>query len=184
MQFKNAFLSATAAAALLASAHGALAAGPEPDTSAPPAAGGGSSSTTPPPDIMAPSAGPSSTAPPSNVLAPSAGRLGAKPAQPPASIVGKDVINTAGDKVGSVSKIDGDQVIVSVGGFLGIGSHDVALAWNQLNLSGAGEEQKVQTALSKDELKAMPEYKEPSGSSTRSSSSPAMRSGGGGTMTR
>jgi hypothetical protein len=152
MQFKNIVLNATAAAALLAFAGGAYAAGPEPDTSAPPAAGAGPSSTTPPP--------------PPDILAPFPDRLGAKPAQPPASIVGKDVVNAAGDKIGSVSKIDGNQVIVSVGGFLGIGSHDVALAWNQLNLSGSGDQQKLETSLSKDELKAMPEYKEPRSSST------------------
>jgi hypothetical protein len=93
-------------------------------------------------------------------MAPPSDRIGAKPTQPPASIVGKDVVNAAGDKIGSVTKIDGNQVIVSVGGFLGIGSHDVALAWNQLSLSGSGNQQKLETALSKDELKAMPEYKE------------------------
>jgi len=151
MQFKNIVLNATAAAALLAFAGGAYAAGPEPDTAAPPAAGAGPSSTMPPPP---------------DVMAPPSDRLGAKPTLPPASIVGKDVVNAAGDKVGSVSKIDGNQVIVSVGGFLGIGSHDVALAWNQLNLSGSGDQQKLETSLSKDELKAMPEYKEPRSSST------------------
>jgi hypothetical protein len=93
---------------------------------------------------------------------------------PPAFIVGKSVTNAQGDKIGTVSKIDGNNVVVSVGGFLGIGSHDVAVPWSQLTLAGAGDEAKLQTALTRDELKAMPEYQEsPSGSANGS-----MRSGG------
>ncbi len=75
-------------------------------------------------------------------------------------MVGKTVINTDGDKIGEVSKIIDDQVVVSVGGFLGIGSHDVALNWKELKTTGSGDDMKLETALTKDELKNMPEYKE------------------------
>lgn len=84
----------------------------------------------------------------------------AKPTTPPKSIVGKDVVNTKGEKIGEVSKIAGDQVIVSSGGFLGIGSHDVAIPWSQVTMEGAGKNAKVQLSMTKDELKQMPEYKE------------------------
>ena len=86
--------------------------------------------------------------------------VAAQPALPPESVVGKDVTNADGDSIGKVSKISGDQVIVSVGGFLGIGTHEVALNWNQLTATGSGDDMKLQTALTKDELKNLPEYKE------------------------
>ena len=83
-----------------------------------------------------------------------------QPALPPESVVGKTIVNAEGDKIGEVTKIAGDQVIVSVGGFLGIGTHDVALSWNQLKTTGSGDDMKLETTLTKDELKNMPEYKE------------------------
>lgn len=151
MQINRTLLGATAAAALIALAGGAYAADPEPGTVAPPAAGS--------PSMSNPSMSNPSTSAPPEVIAPApADRLGAKPAKPPSSIVGKDVVSAAGDKIGSVTKIDGDRVIVSVGGFLGIGSHDVALSWSQLSPNDTGDKQQLVTALSKEELKAMPEY--------------------------
>ncbi len=87
--------------------------------------------------------------------------MSGKPATPPKSIVGKDVVNTKGEKVGEVSKLSGDQVIVSSGGFLGIGAHDVAIPWSQVTMQGAGDKAKLQISMTKDELKQMPEYKEP-----------------------
>lgn len=101
---------------------------------------------------------------------------------PPGFIVGKSVTNAQGDKIGTISKIDGSNVVISVGGFLGIGSHDVAVPYSQLTLQGSGDDAKLQTALTRDELKAMPEYQEPaSGSASggmRSSGSPSMGGSG------
>jgi len=83
-----------------------------------------------------------------------------QPALPQESVVGKAIVNAEGDKIGEVTKIAGDQVIVSVGGFLGLGTHDVALRWNQIKTTGSGDDMKLETTLTKDELKNMPEYKE------------------------
>jgi hypothetical protein len=82
-----------------------------------------------------------------------------QPALPPESVVGKTVINAEGDEIGEVASIFGDQVIVSVGGFLGVGTHDVALDWKQLKATGTGDDMKLETTLTKDELKSMPEHK-------------------------
>lgn len=88
----------------------------------------------------------------------------AKPAMPPKSIVGKDVNNTKGEKVGQVSKVAGRQVVVSVGGFLGLGARQVALNWEQLSMlpgkKGNGEDTKLMTSLSEADLKSLPEYRE------------------------
>jgi sporulation protein YlmC with PRC-barrel domain len=48
---------------------------------------------------------------------------------------------------------------VGVGGFLGIGKKDVALAWDDLTISENGE--KVTANATKDQLSALPEHKFP-----------------------
>ena len=130
------------------------------------------SSTTSPsngsPSTETPSATPSTGAGSGASMKSGAGTSAEKPATPPESIVGKNVVNTKGDTIGEVKAIHGDQVIVSVGGFLGMGSRDVALNWNELTMTGSGENAKLQTAMTKDELKNLPEYK--TGSSSENSS--------------
>jgi hypothetical protein len=100
----------------------------------------------------------------------SPGAAAEKPATPPQSIVGKNVVNTKGDTIGEIKSVKGDQVIVSVGGFLGIGSRDVALNWNELTMTGSGDNAKLQTTMTKDELKNLPEYKADNSSSGSSPS--------------
>lgn len=84
----------------------------------------------------------------------------AVPAMPPANVADKNVINATGDEIGKVSRTVGSLVIVEVGGFLGIGTHDVAVEWSQLQATGVGDDMKLKTTLTKDEIKALPEYKE------------------------
>ncbi len=82
-----------------------------------------------------------------------------QPALPPESVVGKAVINAEGDEIGEVAGIFGDKVIISVGGFLGVGSHDVAVNWKDLKATGTGDDLELETTLTKEELKNMPEHK-------------------------
>ncbi len=55
-------------------------------------------------------------------------------------MIGRSVVNSAGEKIGEVESALIDQdgkvryVIVGVGGFLGLGERDVALRWDQLTL--------------------------------------------------
>jgi sporulation protein YlmC with PRC-barrel domain len=82
-----------------------------------------------------------------------------------AKLIGRSVVNTNGDTVGKIDSVVIDQsgkaryAIVGVGGFLGIGKKDVALAWDELTISENGE--KVTTTVSKDQLSALPEHKFP-----------------------
>lgn len=73
------------------------------------------------------------------------------------TLKGKDVVNLEGDTIGEVKGIQGDNLVVSVGGFLGIGARTVALSRSQVSVTGVGDDQKIVTSLTKDELKAMPE---------------------------
>ena len=50
-------------------------------------------------------------------------------------------------------------VILSVGGFLGVGAKDVAVKWEDIKFGKDGKSLSLTTNLSKDELKAMPDYK-------------------------
>ena len=82
-----------------------------------------------------------------------------------AKLIGRNIVNTNGDTVGKIDSVVIDQggkvryVIVGVGGFLGLGKKDVALAWDELTISENGE--KVVTAATKDQLAALPEHKFP-----------------------
>lgn len=68
------------------------------------------------------------------------------------------------EKIGTVAHVHGmgaaTQVIVDVGGFLGMGAKPVAMTTDQLNFM-RDEDGKVHatTTWTKDEIKAMPEHK-------------------------
>jgi hypothetical protein len=150
----NRFMIATAAAALLASS--AFAQSPS----------------------SSPSQSPSTTQPPAQSPSPNASSSSAqasgkfvtdqKPDQMLASkFKGTDVIGTNNEKIGDVSDIlfdkDGKVLayIVGVGGFLGIGSKDVALMPTAFQVKPPTDKDnlKLQLAMTKDELKAAPDFK-------------------------
>jgi hypothetical protein len=95
------------------------------------------------------------------------GALGAPPEkmeEAPGSLrglEGKDVLNMEGDKIGQIEAIAGDALIVSVGGFLGIGERKVALSRGNVNITGVGDAVKIQTTMTKDQLRGLPEYTGP-----------------------
>jgi len=79
-------------------------------------------------------------------------------------IVGSKVYNEANENIGSVNDIvlkpDGtmDEVVLSVGGFLGIGDKYVAVPFNDLKITRDGSSLKITTNGTKDSLKALPDY--------------------------
>jgi sporulation protein YlmC with PRC-barrel domain len=81
------------------------------------------------------------------------------------AIVGATVRNEHRESVGKVEDIYVDNsgaiktVVVSVGGFLGVGAKDVAVKWNELKFSRDGKSLVITTSWTKDSLKAMPDYK-------------------------
>ena len=78
-------------------------------------------------------------------------------------LIGRNIKNADGDTIGEIKSIyinkDGkvDSVMVSVGGFLGVGDREVRIAWSDLKITDNGE--KVMVNMTKDELKAKPEYR-------------------------
>jgi sporulation protein YlmC with PRC-barrel domain len=81
------------------------------------------------------------------------------------AIVGTRVRNAANDTVGKVEDLYVDKsgaiktVVVSVGGFLGVGSKDVAVKWSDIKFGRDGDSIVLNTSWTKDTLKAMPDYK-------------------------
>ena len=79
------------------------------------------------------------------------------------TLIGQNIKNGAGDTVGEVKAVHVDttgkitNVIVGVGGFLGVSDKEVAIKWTDIAVSNEGKD--VTTAISKDALNAMPEYK-------------------------
>jgi sporulation protein YlmC with PRC-barrel domain len=82
------------------------------------------------------------------------------------SLVGKTVKNAANESVGKINDFYLDAsgavklVVVSVGGFLGVGSKDVGVPWTDLKFGRDGNNITVLTNWTKDSLKAMPDYKD------------------------
>lgn len=77
-------------------------------------------------------------------------------------VIGSSVVNEAGDTVGKVDEIivgpDGKApfVVLSVGGFLGMGDKLIALPYEQMKTDG---KKIVLPGATKDSLKALPEFK-------------------------
>ena len=80
------------------------------------------------------------------------------------AVIGTKIRNENKDTVGTVEDLYLDSqgatktVVVSVGGFLGVGAKDVAIKWTDLKQSRDGKSLVLTTNLSKDDLKALPDY--------------------------
>jgi sporulation protein YlmC with PRC-barrel domain len=80
-------------------------------------------------------------------------------------LLGTTVVNDANESIGKISEIilgkDGKvaAVVIGVGGFLGIGEHDVAVNFDSLRIAHDGNNKTVVSLnATKDSLKAAPEW--------------------------
>lgn len=80
------------------------------------------------------------------------------------TLINMDVKNTADEKIGDINDVivsaDGkvQQVIISVGGFLGVGSRKVAVAWNDVKVDANADVARVN--MSRERLQVAPEFKD------------------------
>ena len=80
------------------------------------------------------------------------------------TLINMDVKNNADEKIGDINDVivaaDGkvQQVIISVGGFLGVGTRKVAVAWNDVKVDTAADVAFVN--MSREQLAAVPEFKD------------------------
>jgi len=131
----------------------------------------------PAPDTRLPTAPPAATGPSGTTTAPMTetmvpGATGnivwyqrANDDWPVSEIIGTQVLNTAGEDIGDVNELilsnDGKirAVIIGVGGFLGMGERDVAVAFDSLKIARDKDNDEVITVdASKEALKSAPRW--------------------------
>jgi hypothetical protein len=96
--------------------------------------------------------------------APSVEVIGSRQAD---GILGKEVRSKTGENMGRLIDVVVDRVgrpraaVIDFGGFLGVGSRKIAIDWNALSFETDGNNRDVVTVeLTRDQVKAAPEYKE------------------------
>jgi len=99
------------------------------------------------------------------------------PASPPASavvlagneagsILGKEIRSAADEKLGRIVDVVVDRrgtpraAVIDFGGFLGVGSKKIAVAWDLLTFAAQGGEDKITVQTTRDRLNKAPEFKE------------------------
>jgi hypothetical protein len=83
------------------------------------------------------------------------------------TILGREVLSAADENMGRVVDVlvdRGGQVraaIIDFGGFLGVGSHKIAVDWNALHFPApAKPDGRITLELTRDQVKAAPEYQD------------------------
>jgi hypothetical protein len=124
------------------------------DSSAPPVG-----PTAPAPPQAAPPALPKEPAPPPSVTI-----IGAKEAH---GVLGRDVRSPTDEDMGRIVDVIVDRAgvvraaVIDFGGFLGVGSRKIVVDWNALHFGGvANKSDSITLELTKDQVRAAPEYKE------------------------
>lgn len=80
------------------------------------------------------------------------------------SLIGAEVKTTNDEDVGPVNELIIDSkgqvvaVVISVGGFLGMGEKDVAIGWDDVSRTGDADDQELRIAMTREELSAAPEF--------------------------
>jgi hypothetical protein len=81
-------------------------------------------------------------------------------------ILGKDVRSAADEEMGHIVNVIVDgagqprAAIIDFGGFLGVGSRKIAVDWGVLHFDPSDASKALKLDLTRDEVKATPEYKE------------------------
>ena len=112
---------------------------------------------------------PSKPASPAPAAAPvdrtvSTGDFNAKGDRAASALIGTKVRNANKESIGKIDDIYLDKdakvtdVVISVGGFLGVGSKDVAVKWSDLTIAQDDTSVVLTTTLTKEALMALPDY--------------------------
>jgi len=81
-------------------------------------------------------------------------------------ILGKLVYDKTGKELGRITNVIVDRsaktraVVIDFGGFLGVGNRKIAVDWNALRLEPNTKPPRVTLDLTRDQIKAGPEYKD------------------------
>lgn len=130
----------------------------------------------PRPPQAEPPAAPAPSNPPAGNPPPAAAQPDASPPDRPAavvlerrqarSILGREVRSAAGENMGRIVDVIVDQAgnaraaVIDFGGFLGVGSRKIAVAWSALHFAVADGSERITLGFTRDQVKAAPEYQE------------------------
>jgi hypothetical protein len=83
------------------------------------------------------------------------------------SVLGKEVRSAADENMGRIVDVIVDRTghvraaVVDFGGFLGVGSRKIAIAWNALRFPASGDKvERVTLEWTRDQVRAAPEYRD------------------------
>ncbi len=94
----------------------------------------------------------------------STGDFNAKGDMASSALIGTKVRNANKESIGKIDDIYLDKdakvtdVVISVGGFLGVGSKDVAVKWSDITVGQEDNSVVLTTSLTKEALMALPDY--------------------------
>jgi sporulation protein YlmC with PRC-barrel domain len=114
------------------------------------------------PSSPAPTATPADRSPVDRTV--STGDFNAKGHMAASGLIGTKVRNANKESIGKIDEIYLDKdakvtdVVISVGGFLGVGSKDVAVKWSDITFAQEDNSVVLTTSLTKDALMALPDY--------------------------
>jgi hypothetical protein len=80
-------------------------------------------------------------------------------------VLGKEVKSSAGEDLGRIVEVLVDQLgqvraaVIDFGGFLGVGSRKVVVDWATMHFVPANERGQITLDLTRDQIKAAPEYR-------------------------
>jgi hypothetical protein len=89
---------------------------------------------------------------------------------PPASmeaVLGSQVASSDGKAIGRLTDVLVDQdgkpkaAVIDIGGFLGVGTRRVAVDWAALRFSPAEQKNRVSLDMTSDQIRAAPQYQDP-----------------------
>jgi len=153
-------LAATCTALSAATAWSADDAAPQPPAAGAPQAAvpPGPAPLTPPPDKKPAEATPASVPPPSVTVIDAVDAHG---------ILGRDVRSSTDENMGRIADVIVDRngqaraVVIDFGGFLGVGSRKIVVDWSALHFNDvANKGQSITLALTREQVRAAPEYKD------------------------
>jgi hypothetical protein len=125
-----------------------------------------------PPPAPAPAPAPAAPAPDAPAAPPTESK------EPPAAVnvldrtatqgvLGREVRSKAGENMGRIVQVIVDRTnglpraaIIDFGGFLGVGSRRIAVAWSALQFASDQASERITLELTRDQVKDAPEYKE------------------------
>ena len=88
------------------------------------------------------------------------------PAQQATTVLGRRVLDRAGDQIGTLVDVIADAAgrplaaVVDFGGYMGVGSRKIAVDWTRLRFTIGGGDTRASVDLDANTIAAAPEYKD------------------------